>query len=103
MKTEVYSWRISPQKKIELETAARREGTSLAALLDRITSGWLAEHRNGHADDEAEQAAIRKRVMATVGTIHSGDPTLATRAREIVRERIVRKHAQEANASRRTN
>lgn len=102
MKTEVYSWRLSAERKAELESEARRERTSVSSLLDRITSDWLAERRNGH-DDEAEQAAIRKRVMATVGTIRSGDPTLASRAREVVRERIVRKHAQESHASRRNH
>lgn len=103
MKTAVYSWRVSAQKKIELESEARREGTSLAELLERITTDWLQDRRSSRNGDEAEQAALRKRVMATVGTIHSGDPTLATRAREIVRERIARKHAQEAHASRRIN
>jgi hypothetical protein len=66
MKTEVYSWRVSAQRKAELEAEARREGTSLSGLLDRATADWLAERRNGNSDDEAEQAAIRKRVMATV-------------------------------------
>ena len=101
MKTEVYSWRLSAQRKAELESEARREGTSLSKLLDQITAGWLNDRRNGRNGDEAEQAAIRRRVMATVGTIRSGDPTLSTRAREVVRERIVRKHAKESNASRR--
>ena len=103
MKTDVYSWRVSAEKKAELESEARREGTSLSALLDRITSDWLIEHRNGRNGDEAEQAAIMRRVMATVGTIRSGDPTLSTRAREVVRQRIVRKHAKELHAARRTN
>ena len=103
MKTEVYSWRVSAQKKSELESEARREGTSLAKLLDDITATWLGERRNGRNGEEAEQAALRRRVMATVGTIRSGDPTLATRAREIVRERIVRKHAEESRASRRNH
>ena len=103
MKTEVYSWRVSAQKKSELESEARREGTSLAKLLDDITAMWLRERRNGRNGEEAEQAALRRRVMATVGLIRSGDPTLATRAREIVRERIVRKHAEESRASRRNH
>jgi len=98
MKTEVYSWRVSAARKAELESEARREGTSLAGLLDEITGKWLAGRSNG---DGAEQAALRRRVMASVGTIRSGDPTLATRAREIVRERITRKHAEESNAARR--
>jgi hypothetical protein len=103
MKTEVYSWRLSTHKKAELEGEARRKGTSLSALLDDITDEWLDGHRNGNLDDDAEQAALRKRVMATVGTIHSGDPMLASKAREVVRARILRKHLKESNASRRTD
>jgi len=103
MKTEVYSWRVSPQRKAELEGEARREGTSLAKLLDDITANWLEEQRNSRQGDQAEQAAIRKRVMATVGTIRSGERTLSTRAREIVRERIVRNHLKESHASRRSD
>lgn len=102
MKTEVYSWRVSPQRKAELEGEARREGTSLAKLLDEITANWLEEQRNSRQGDQAEQAAIRKRVMATVGTIRSGE-SLSTRAREIVRERIVGKHLKESHASRRAD
>jgi len=64
MKTEVYSWRLSAERKAALEEEARREGTSLSSLLDRVTADWLAERRNGRADDEAEQTAIRKRAMA---------------------------------------
>ena len=93
MKTEVYSWRLSAAKKADLENEARREGTSLSALLDRVTAGW----RNGDSDDE-EQVTLRKRVMATVGTIHGDAPPLAERARELVRETIYKKHLKESNA-----
>ena len=103
MKTEVYSWRVSAAKKADLESEARREGTSVADLLDRITADWLQERRTSRNGEEDEQAALRRRVMATVGTIHSGNPTLATRAREVVRERIARKHAEESRASRRNH
>ena len=103
MKTEVYSWRVSAAKKADLESEARREGTSVADLLDRITADWLQERRTSRNGEEDEQAALRRRVMATVGTIHSGDPTLATRAREVVRERIARKHTEESRASRRNH
>jgi hypothetical protein len=103
MKTEVYSWRVSAMRKAELESEARRKGTSLAQLLEQITEHWLDERRRERSGEEAEQAAIRKRVMATVGTIRSGDPMLSTKARDIVRERIVSKHAKESNASRRTH
>jgi hypothetical protein len=98
MKTEVYSWRLSAERKAELEAEARRQGTSLSGLLDRVTADWLAERRNGHSDDEAEQAAIRKRVMATVGTIRGNDPTRSEHTSELVREIIYKKHVKESNA-----
>jgi|ERR1035437_912145 hypothetical protein len=98
MKTEVYSWRLSADKKAELEEEARREGTSMSALLDRVTAEWLTERRNGHWDDDAEQAAIRKRAMAAIGSIRSGDPTRSARTSELVSEIIARKHAKESRA-----
>jgi len=42
MKTVVFRWRLSSKRKAELEAAARREGISLSALLNRITGEWLA-------------------------------------------------------------
>ncbi|HKH99210.1 MAG TPA: hypothetical protein VJ999_08890 [Candidatus Sulfotelmatobacter sp.] len=102
MKTEVYSWRVSADKKAELEEEARRESTSLSALLDRVTSDWLAERRNGNVDDEAEQAAIRKRAMAAIGSIRGGDPGRSARTSELVGEIIARKHAKESRAFART-
>ena len=103
MKSEVYSWRVSAQQKAELESEARREGTSLATLLEQITADWLSERRNSRNGDDAEQAALRKKVMATVGTIRGSDPTRSRRASELVRKIIREKHEKEANASRRTN
>jgi hypothetical protein len=103
MKTEVYSWRVSAQRKAELESEARREGTSLAGLLEQITSAWIEQRRNSRNGDEAEQAAIRRRVMATVGSIRGGDPTRSQRASELVREIIRKKHLKESNAARRTH
>jgi hypothetical protein len=103
MKTEVYSWRLSAQTKANLESEARREGKSLAGLLEQITSDWLEQRRNSRNGEEAEQAAIRRRVMATVGTIRGGDPTRSQRAGELVREVIRRKHEKESNAFRRTH
>lgn len=103
MKTEVYSWRLSAERKAELEDAARRTGSSMSELLERATDDWLAENRNGLGDDEAEQAAIRKRAAAAIGSIRGDDPTRASRASELVREIIGRKHAKESRASHRSN
>jgi hypothetical protein len=98
MKTEVYSWRLSADRKAALEEEARREGTSLSALLDRVTADWLTHRRNGHPNDDAEQAAIRKRAMAAIGSIRSGDPTRSSRTSELVREIIAEKHEKESRA-----
>jgi len=98
MKTEVYSWRLSAERKAELEAEARREGASLSALLDRVTADWLAERRNGHSADDAEQAAIRKRARSAIGSIAGDDPTRSARTSELVREIIARKHEKESRA-----
>ena len=108
MKTEVYSWRLSAEFKADLEAQARSEGKSVSALLQEFASDGLRARRNGHSDDDAEQAALHKRVMATVGTIRGNDPTRAERASELVREIIQQRHLKESNAlarrsGRRTN
>jgi|SRR5690242_7190763 hypothetical protein len=101
MKTEVYSWRLSAHHKAELEGEARREGSSLARLLERITAEWLQNRRKSRNDDEAEQTRMRRRVMATVGSLRGGDSTRSQRASELVTEIIRSKRAKESNASRR--
>lgn len=103
MKTEVYSWRLSAGRKSELEEEARRRGISVSSLLEEITAQWLSDLRNGDSENDQEQAALRRRVMATVGTIRSGDPNLASRASDIVRARILRQHLQESNGRHRTD
>ena len=101
MKTVVCRWRLSSERKADLIEEARREGTSLSALLDRVTAEWLARrHRRSQdeAEAEAEQAAIRKSAMAAIGTISGSDPTRSARTGELVREIILRKHLKESNA-----
>jgi hypothetical protein len=97
MKTEVYSWRVSAQKKLELEMEARREGKSVAQLLDEMSSEWIKERKNSRPLDEVEQERVRKRVLALAGSYSGGDPHRAAKAservREILRERYGRKRA----------
>jgi hypothetical protein len=97
MKTDVYSWRISSDTKIRLEHEARRRGTSVANVLEAITAQWFADNRNGDANDDAEQTAIRKRAMAAIGSLEGGDPTASVRARELVGDAIFGKHLKESN------
>jgi hypothetical protein len=98
MKTEVYTWRLSADRKTALEEEARREGTSLSMLLDRVTADWLAQRRNGHSDEDGEQAEIRNRARAAIGSIQGDNSTRSERTSELVREIIAFKHKKESRA-----
>lgn len=86
-KTEVYSWRITPELKAELETAARLEKTNVGALLSRIAEGWLEKRR---ADHEKEQGRLHARLAAAVEAV-SDDPKYSsdTYSKDKLRRRVV--------------
>ena len=93
MKREVYSWRVSTETKMALELEARREGTSVAALLDRLAQGWLERRRDVAGAQVAEQARLHAAAARAFGAIAGGDPRRAERAVALVRERLARRHA----------
>jgi ribbon-helix-helix CopG family protein len=90
MKTQVYSWRLSSDLKMDLEREARRQGVSVSALLERMAQEWLACHHS--PDDEAEQARIRARVEKVIGKISGGGPYTAEHVRKRVQENLVKNH-----------
>jgi len=92
MKSEIYSWRLSPDLKSDLEEAARRERVSVAQLLERIAREWLKARAAAAEDDEAEQERLRAIAMQFVGTIRGGDPDRAAEASKRVRELLARKY-----------
>jgi hypothetical protein len=91
MKTEIYTWRLSRELKEALESEARREKVSIAALLDRGTREWL---QTGHtpAADDAEQIRLHTQARKAIGTIAGINPRRAESARLLIRERLARKH-----------
>ena len=93
MRSEVYSWRLSPDLKSDLEDAARREGISLARLLERISRDWLKARASAAENDEAEQERLRAVAMQFVGTIRGGDPDRSAMVSQRVRERLASKRA----------
>ena len=93
MKTEVYSWRVSSRRKSELEAEARRNGTSLAALLDHIAGDWLDSKRNSRTDESTEQERIRAAAFAAIGGFASGDPDRSKNVSRLVRERLSQRDA----------
>lgn len=91
-KSEVYSWRLSPELKMKLEAAARREKSSLSELLDRITREWLRARTFGA--DAAEQEQLRAEMMKYAGCMELGaGPYTNRRVREIMGAALEAKHA----------
>ncbi len=87
-KSEVYSWRLTPDLKAQLERRAREEGVTLATLLERISRDWLRAKAAATVDDEREQARIKAAAMAAIGTLRGDDPERSERVSERVRERL---------------
>jgi len=86
-KTEVYSWRISPELKARLEEAARAESTSVARLLEQIVTEWVGR-TDSAADDEEQQRRLHAEAAKHIGKIRGGDPLRAQEASQRVRERL---------------
>jgi hypothetical protein len=87
-KSDIYSWRLAAARKRELESVARENGLSVAALLDRMTSEWLSARRPGTSDEAVEQERLHHAARNTLGRIAGGEPHRAERARELVKKRI---------------
>jgi len=90
-KTEVYSWRVNRQKKMTLESAARREGMILAEVLDRLTDDWL-EEQSGRNGDEAEQARLHAVAAKYSGVFSGSDPFASEKVSEVVRKYVTEKN-----------
>jgi len=92
-KSEVYSWRMTPDLKAQLEQRAREEGIGLAALLERISREWLRAKAAESSADEREQARIKAAAMRAIGTLKGDDPERSERVRERVRARLAQQRA----------
>jgi hypothetical protein len=93
MKTEVYSWRISPERKMALEAEARRSGKTFAALLDHIAEDWLLARTSVNSEDSEEQARLQAAAARTFGSISGSDPLRGENARLLIRKRLQKRHA----------
>jgi hypothetical protein len=92
MKTEVYSWRLSPRLKMELEEAAQAERKSVAELLVQIAEDWLRRSSGQSGSEDERQQSLRDAAMKSVGTLRGNDPDRAEKARSEIRARIARRH-----------
>ena len=87
-KTEVYSWRLDPELKNQLEEAAREEKTNVASLVEHVVREWLGERKPLSRDEKAEQARVNRELDKCMGTV-IGDGVSATN--EVVRRVITAK------------
>jgi hypothetical protein len=90
MKTEVYSWRVSPELKTGLEREARRRKISLSCALDIAVQEWL--QKSTVDDDAAEQKRLHEAALKVIGTIEGDNPRRAENASKIVRQLIRQRH-----------
>jgi hypothetical protein len=92
MKTEVYSWRLSPRLKSELEEAARAEKKSVAELLEQIAQDWRQRFRSPEESEEERQRRLHEAAMKFVGSIEGDNPGRAENASALVREKLARRY-----------
>ena len=88
-KNQVYSWRLTTETKDSLEREAKRRGRTIADVLDTLTAKWLAS-RGTDAEAE-EEARVRAAALRCVGRIRGTNPARAEQARELVRQRLLRR------------
>ncbi len=93
-KTEVYAWRMSPDLKMALEDAARRQGVRVSVLLERVVRGWLEEHESARRSEEEER--IRARALRCAGVLAGGDRKRSSQVSRRVRERLTARKARRA-------
>lgn len=91
-KSEVYSWRLTPELKSTLEALARAQGQSLAELLEEIAQERIARGPESGESEQARQARLHASAMRFAGSISGGDPDRAANARDLVRKAIAERH-----------
>jgi hypothetical protein len=91
-KSEVYSWRLTPDLKSSLEALARAQGKNLAELLEEMAQERIARGPETGESEQARQARLHASAMRFAGAISGGDPDRAAKARDLVRKRIAERH-----------
>ena len=96
-KTEVYSWRVDPELKAELEAVARAEKTSVGTLVEQVVRDWLGQRKRLTAGEKAGQERINRELDKCMGTI-VGDGVSATNdvVRRVITAGLKAKYAHRA-------
>ena len=92
-KSEVYSWRLSPELKKRLEEAASAEKASIGAILERVMRDWLRTREPSEAEDAEHQRRLHERARKAMGTVSIGlGPYTNERVREVMGQHLEKKY-----------
>ena len=91
MKTEVYSWRLSPDLKSEIEREARARQVPVSKLLESAVRDFIQKDVDPVVHAE-EQARLHGAADKFVGVLKGDDPRRSQRVRELVRERLGKRY-----------
>jgi post-segregation antitoxin (ccd killing protein) len=91
MKTEVYSWRLSPDLKSDLLREARARQVPVAKLIETAVRDFI-DKSAGESSRAEEQARIHAAAAKFIGVIKGDDPYRSQRVRELVRERLSQRY-----------
>jgi predicted transcriptional regulator len=92
MRSAVYSWRVSPERKAALEQLARKQKRSIAELLDQAVTRLLETDAEQGTDEEIQQS-LHAAAANAIGRIAGGDSNRAEHARTRLREQLRQKRA----------
>lgn len=92
MKTEVYSWRLSGDVKLDLEREARIRKVPVSSILDLAVRDWLKKN-DGDAGGEEAQRRLHAAASRYLGVLAGGNPRRAETARAAIRKRLERRYA----------
>lgn len=87
MKTQVYSWRLSSERKAALEEIARKQNRAVSELLEEAVNQWLSG-QSGLESEEALQQKFRRAAAPAIGGIAGGDPERAEQSATRLRAKL---------------
>ena len=91
MKTEVYTWRVARDLKMDLEREARHHKTSLSAVLDLAAREWLKKSST-EIDGDEEQRRLHEAASMCLGSFASGEARRSESGRQAVQQRLRRRY-----------
>lgn len=92
MRTEVYSWRVSPELKSALERAAQRRKLSVSKVLEDAARQWLKQSASDVAEVE-EQRILHEAARQCIGAFSGSDSRRSEDVRQAIRNRLGKRRA----------